>query len=240
MPLQNVRVLVQELPIELVERVAGLMRIPALRHRRHLTPTPVQPLQRPAARSPSRPPRGPTSAANATADATQRATRGPDPDRWRHPCQRSFGVVFSLLFFTATHPAVCGCASHAVSPSPRSTGLSGPIRLSKRRPGNTGRRHGRRVCMLDSSGGLPAGAAGGCRWFRPISFDARAWLSSSAPDRGRWGIGRFWGLRERWAAGPISVLSRLRGRGACSPHSCPPGKDARPVPLARDNRTVVG
>jgi hypothetical protein len=29
--------LMQEQPIELVERVAGRMRIPALRHRRHLT-----------------------------------------------------------------------------------------------------------------------------------------------------------------------------------------------------------
>ena len=47
MPAKNVRMLVQELPIELVERVAGFVRIPALRYRRRLTPPPGQPLQRP-------------------------------------------------------------------------------------------------------------------------------------------------------------------------------------------------
>jgi hypothetical protein len=49
MPPQDLGMLMQEQPIQLVERVAGLMRIPALRHRRHRLPAalPGKPLQRP-------------------------------------------------------------------------------------------------------------------------------------------------------------------------------------------------
>jgi hypothetical protein len=44
---QNFGVLMQEHPVKFVERVARLMRIPALRHRRHLLPPPLaaQPFQ---------------------------------------------------------------------------------------------------------------------------------------------------------------------------------------------------
>jgi hypothetical protein len=38
---QDFGVLMPEHPIKFVERVAGLMRIPALRHRRHLLPPPL-------------------------------------------------------------------------------------------------------------------------------------------------------------------------------------------------------
>jgi hypothetical protein len=41
MTFQNMRVLVQEHPIELVERVTRLVRVPPLRHRRNLLPMPL-------------------------------------------------------------------------------------------------------------------------------------------------------------------------------------------------------
>jgi hypothetical protein len=63
----NLRTLMQEHPVKFVERVARLMRIPALRHRRHLLPPPLaaQPLQMSGSLTPSPPQHVPSASANA-------------------------------------------------------------------------------------------------------------------------------------------------------------------------------
>ena len=133
--------------------------------------------------------------------------------------------------------------------SPRSAGLSGPIRLSKRRPGNAGRRHRLSSLLVGllwrTPGRGEAGAAGlamsfDCPASRALILCSRrvvGQLSNLSPVRSfqhldpHGGKRRFWGLRA--GGGSHQRPSRLPRRGACSPHGCPPGKDARPAYLSR-------
>jgi len=95
--------------------------------------------------------------------------------------------------------------------------------ISERWPGNFAGGRG----DVTLRGGVPSP--------RRISSSA-GWLAHSQTSRpvvrfSRWarrGSGAVGALGGRSATGPISVLSPPR-RGACSPHRCPPGKDARPA-----------
>jgi hypothetical protein len=108
-----------------VERIARLVRIPALRHRRHLlpTPAPAQALQCPN--------RGrlryrlnvQTWAVNGPAGAARRPSWG-RVRRRRCQAAGSLGVASFEVFSEPTHPAVLriGQARWRSSPSPRDTG----------------------------------------------------------------------------------------------------------------------
>ena len=136
------------------------------RHRRHLTLPLVQSLQRPQR----------TGLRDRLAARPRPRTRQPTQlgdrlgveiavavVRHGHP----WGHFLNRLLCALPHPSVCGCAGHAARASPRSAGLSAPIRLSKRRPGRGGRRHRPSILLVGLLWRTPnrgeAGAAGSAK-----------------------------------------------------------------------------
>ena len=200
--------LMQEHPIEFVERVAGLMRIPAVRHRRHRLPAtlPGQTLKRPDRRR----------LRHRLAPRPRPGLRQPAQLRQRRRIQTgpvlmgSVGVGWGRKFhrfLSLTHPAVGGCASRS-RPSPSAAR-------------DTGRAMSRENVELDATGRRGLGSRRSCGCRRAGGRSPRAGLRIQAALSRPGSTGASGGAREMVGRDG----ARDGGAGATAPRSRRVGGD---------------